>query len=172
MWWHKNRLNEEIRQDYYWENGQVSKPPSGFCVNIKIPNYKIIRRSSSSILCTSWVCESLLFITVLFLECFFFVFFSPKSIACACCASFEFQRVVSAELFVEKKKKLKCYEFIHPKIIMHIHESRLHNIFWGRGRHNRGYGANLASDIIWHIICFWKSWSVLGHLGVIQLWEK
>ncbi len=44
-------------------------------------------------------------------------------------------------------KKLKCYEFIHPKIIMHIHESRLHNI-WGRGRHNSGYEANLVSDII------------------------
>lgn len=28
-------------------------------------------------------------------------------------------------------KKIKCYKFIHPKIIMHIHESPLHNILGG-----------------------------------------
>ncbi len=75
-------------------------------------------------------CESLLFITTFYLYLFFLkVYFFIQLYAHGVNAlNFKELQVLNYLL-----KKLECYEFIHPKIIMHIHESRLHNI-WGEGQ--------------------------------------
>lgn len=68
----QNRLNEEIRQDYYCVNGKVSKPPLGFCINLKLQNYKIMR-SSIGASCTNQFVNHY-FLSHFLLESFFYFY--------------------------------------------------------------------------------------------------
>lgn len=126
----QNRLNEEIRQDYYCGNSKVSKPPSGFCINLKLQNYKIIS-SGIGVSCTNQL-VNLYFLSLHFIAFFFLlkVFFFLIQLRAHAVNALNFKELQVLNYLL---KKLKCYEFIHPKIIMHIHESCLHNI-WGEGQ--------------------------------------
>jgi len=113
---------------------QSQQTSVGFCINLKLQNYKIMR-SSIGVLCTNQFLNHYFLSLFFFLnQCMHMLWMLWISKICKC--------------WIICGRKFKCYEFIHPKIIMHIHESRLHNIFFlgGRGRHNNGYIANLASD--------------------------